>query len=87
MPTPLPVGYLTPIIHTACICQGGTRRHSSLAHPFNTGYLPLNYSSNPGVNWRILQGQTLARSLTAAQRSRQASAPSPCSPPPVRYAI
>ena len=60
MPTPLPVGYLTPIIHTACICQGGTRRHSSLAHPFNTGRLPLNHSGNPGVKRRIRQGGVCA---------------------------
>ena len=28
----------------------------SRVHPFNTGCLPLSYSGNPGVNWRILQG-------------------------------
>ena len=25
-------------------------------HPFNTGCLPLSYSGNPGVRWRISQG-------------------------------
>ena len=35
--------------------QGG------VAYPFKTGYLPLKYSSNPGVKWRISQGGRGAR--------------------------
>ena len=27
-------------------------------YPFETGFLPLSYSGNPGVTWRILQGST-----------------------------
>jgi hypothetical protein len=28
----------------------------AVGNPFDTGSLPLNYSGNPGVQWRILQG-------------------------------
>jgi hypothetical protein len=35
-------------IHSACLTGRGVCIHVS--HTFNTGYLPLNYSSNPGVN-------------------------------------
>jgi hypothetical protein len=34
----------------------GVPYREGCVYPFNTGGLPLNYSSNPGVNWRISQG-------------------------------
>jgi hypothetical protein len=48
-----------------------------LRHPFNTGRSPLNYSSSPGVKWRISQEWT-QRSYNQLLRNLEEASASEC---------